>query len=215
MTLTKLNCTDLVGVADLVHDKNLADQVHFALMTPARAVNLAIEIGTQEMATIWAQLRELYQRDGSENLDQPAFKIFEVNDLAKLEAVVGSQKLWTSLTDLESEQGVNISNGNLTFTLDGVRVDFYPVSLWPHEAFLIDADAVSRLPHMQQFTIAELRTGSGEAKKYNVAQLTGNEDYPTSYIRIVNAWVQHFGRGYLEEEAHFFQGLRQRAKGVI
>ena len=210
MTITGLNYREVSGLADLVFGRRLADEIHFTLMTPARKENMPIEVSVSEFIQVWRQLVHTFGKFNRKR-ERVFFRIFETGDMLKLAEVVGRERLWRGLTDL-GDTGVKTGNGGVLFAVDGVTASYFPVSLWPHEAFLIDADAVNRLAHMQQFTIAELRTAQGETKKYTAGQLSKRENYRAAYRRAVTQWLDNFGHDYLKEEGVFFNGLRREVQ---
>lgn len=205
MTLTRLNSGDIEGLADFVFENKLADEVHYCPMSPERAENFTIELDEEEFGHAWSELVGVFQRHGSERV---FFKLFQLEDIKKLERAVGSHALWTALT---GESVRTFVEGNVIFEVEGVVVSFFPVSIWPHEAFFVDADGVNRVAHAQKFTLDELRRGSGETAAYTVAALTAREDYPSAHRRAVRHWWEHFGTAHYMNELEYFAGLRERA----
>ena len=205
MTLTRLNFGDIGGLVDFVFENKLADEMHYCPMSPERSENFAIELDDEEFGHAWSELVRVFQCYGSERV---FFKLFQLEDLKKLERTVGSRALWGALTD---ESVKTFVEGNVIFEVEGVVVSFFPVSIWPHEAFFVDADGVNRVAHAQKFTLEQLRRGTGEKAAYTIAALTSREDYPVAYQRAAHHWWERFGAARYMSELEYFAGLRERA----
>lgn len=206
MTLTRLNFRDIEGLANFIFENNLADEMHYCPMSPERSENFQIELDEKELGNAWRQIVRAFDRHGPKRV---FIKLFELDDLKKLERVVGSRALWRSLT---GESVRTFVEGSAIFEVEGVPVSFFPVSIWPHEAFFVDADGVNRVAHTQKFTINELRRGLKETAPYTIAALTPEENYPAAYRRAARHWWKHFGATHYINELEYFAALRKRAE---
>ena len=103
----------------------------------------------------------------------------------------------------------------MIFTVDGVTVNYHPLSTWPNETLLIDGDGVNRVAYSAQYTLKELQTGrskSGEdVFKYSVNQLDSDFSFPEQYRKQATQWWKCFGETNLDKEADFFRRLREMA----
>ncbi|MDP2669279.1 MAG: hypothetical protein Q8P07_05630 [bacterium] len=205
MTLTRLNFGDVEELAHLVFGENLADEMHYCPMSPERPVNFPIELTEEDLVLVWRALTRVFRLYGSKRV---FFKLFQLDDFKKLERVVGSRALWKALNSKSIKTFVE---GDVIFEIEGVVISFFPVSIWPHEAFLVDADGVNRAAHAQKFTLDELRRENGNPAIYNISALTPNENYLDAYQRTVNHWWKHFGAAHFMNELEYFAELQKRA----
>ena len=203
MTITNLNYTDILPLAESLLSQNLVDQAHFTFMSSKREPNFAIEMKLAEWRIAWNQLKEAYQKYP----DKIVIKFFRIEDLDMLAQVIGTSKVFQRLQDKKT---MRASIGVLIFDIEGVEVHFYPVSLWPQESIVIDADSAYRTAYMQQYTIEQLRKDP-DKQKFTVCQLTAQSDFIESYHRCVDHWWTHFGKDILEKERAVFEKGRLMA----
>lgn len=216
MTLSSINCEDISKVADFIFSANpheqglpLADEFHIVPMVPYRWENREIDLSIEQFADAWEQILDVWHTYNTAERQKFFVKSYNINDLNKLGAVVGYGTLWNSLTDTSSDQHVEVDVGSLTFTIDGVRVSFFPTSIWPQESFLIDADGANRIASCQQYRLDQLHTDPA-LKRYTVAQLSPHENFEAAYNRELAHWWEFFGRKQLEKEAGIFRDLYRK-----
>lgn len=208
-TLTKLNHMSLKKTASVLFPsakKPLVDQLHITTMAPTRAELVPLEL--QDFQEFWTQAREVYTRHGYsvQGNQRIFFRFYHHHELLKLAKVVGGNTIRRALT-----QNVRFAPGEIYFTLDNVPCIFFPLSLWPGEEFLIDADGSYRTAYSISHTLADLRRGKSSSNEdlrgFTVEQLTPDFDLRTLYRRCVEQWWQFRGRRYLSEEASVLQSF--------
>lgn len=228
-TVTKFNFNDLYTTANLLFLQNdepfavdpgsgrrldLIDEFHITTMSPVLPENLPIEIDTNEMRIVWGQVMKLYTEHLNEGREDVFFRIYRAPDIVKLADAVGRKKFWAAITNTDPDDpySVDIGIGFIRFYIDKVPALYYPLSTFPNETFLIDADATCRLPYCQKYSIVELRSGqskSGEdTTKYSVKQLDQNSSYADSYLEEVDWYWANFGKKALEKEAEIMDDIK-------
>ena len=90
--------------------------------------------------------------------------------------------------------------------MDG-KTEFYPVSIWPNETFLVDADSAQRTAFSAPYSIRSLQKDES-LKKYTVDYLTPNSGLVMQYNKCVDHWKENFGYELLEKEREFFSEMR-------
>jgi hypothetical protein len=123
------------------------------------------------------------------------YRMYRVEDLELLAKAVGFGKMREAL-----EEGW-IDHGRAIFQIDGVEFAYYPLSIWPQEEVLIDADSVYRVAGSGQFTLAQYSAGGSKVSAYEVEQLTATSDLQSSYQKAVRHWWNFHGQAYLLQEA--------------
>lgn len=140
-------------------------------------------------------------------------RFYRHEDIEKLAGAVGYKKFWNSLEIEPARQKnpkVESSIGRITFYIDGVPVTFSPLSTWPQETFLIDADCANRVAHSLKYTLAELQKGINKSKNYTVNQLNEKSNLVESYNKVVDLWWMKFGKNYLREEINVFNRIKSK-----
>jgi hypothetical protein len=207
-TLTNINHGQVGAVANFLFKEGLVDELHITPMTPASAMNQALEISLDQFATAWEEIIRAIQEHGER---KAFFRIYRVEDLAKLAHSVGTEMFRRSLGDAS----VNAVTGELILDIKGISVSFLPASIWPQETFLVDADGVYRTAYSAQYTLAEFASGKsvgGEnIRGYSVAKLTEGSSLAELYHQCVEQWWRFLGEKLLHKELGFFQRLMRHA----
>ena len=207
-TLTSLNQASFEETAELLFARQtpLVDQLHVTTMSPTRPELELLE--QMDLREFWSQARRVFSRHGSTAQGQQRIflRLYRHQELTKLARVVGTKELSRAFTE-----GVRFAPGEVYFTLDGVPCIFAPLSLWPGEEFLIDADGRYGMAYSIGQTLSSLRRGTNENSEdvsgYSVAQLTPGFDLRSLYQKCVDQWWRFKGQRYLEEEAEIFRLL--------
>ena len=232
MTLTKLNFADIFEAADLLFkpnpDKsaldmktgeqlNYIDEFHITTMSPELPENFPIEISVEDMKVAWEQIKKLYASRADKGESPVFFKIYRHQDLEKLAQAVGEKKFWTAITDETegSDEAVDRNVGYIKFYIDHVPVAYYPISTFPIETVLIDADGSYRSAYSQQYSLEELRSGKSKGgddlTKYTWEKLTPNSSYPDAFKSGVENWWKGFGNQILDEEISTMERIKEKA----
>jgi len=157
-------------------------------------------IDLAEFNKAWKQLKETVKL----HKDRIVIKLFRIEDLEKLGETVGIQSLMEILTDTKT---LKLTHGVIVFEIEGVKVHYYPVSIWPQEGIVIDADSSYRMAYSQQFTLKQLRSDQ-DKQKFLVQQLTPTSNYIEAYQNCVNKWWKNFGYKYFYQEVELFKKWR-------
>lgn len=221
LTLTSINARDVLKVADAVLDgedgEPLVDKLNIVTMSPTNAINAGLEMHVDDFAEGWSEIKRACEKYNTPGNERISLGLYRIEDVEKLAAVVGEQKFLESFPSDEAEAEKRVrTRGNFIEThIDGVPVSYLPVSIWPPEELLIEADAAYRLAFEGQFTLDELRTGRSkngrDTKPYTVAQLTPETDFHEVYEKAVELYWQRFGHKKLDEEFAAFQRIRSKA----
>ncbi|MBI2409872.1 hypothetical protein HYV30_02410 [Candidatus Kaiserbacteria bacterium] len=224
LTLTNINAGDVLQVANtLLNEKAgepLADKLNLTTMGPTNAINARLEISQLDFAQAWDGLKEACAKYNTPGNERVSLGLYRVEDVEKLAAVVGEGKFLESFPADEDKARERVTfRGNFVEThVDGVPVSYLPISIWPPEEFLIDADGAYRLAYEGQFTLEELRAGSQEswdghsARDYTVTQLTPETDFRAVYEQAVDIYWQRFGHAKLDQEFAAFARIREKAR---
>ncbi|MDP3956680.1 MAG: hypothetical protein Q8P97_01660, partial [bacterium] len=227
LTLTKINYQDIEAVAEMLltsspgHENGLVDKFSVTTLSPAREPNKLIELSpnfasgdVQDFQVAWQQIRNIFARY-NKNEERVRLTVYRIQDIEKIARAVGPKKFLEAVLNEGGEGGVQVTVGEMIFTVDGVTVNYHPLSTWPNETFLIDGDGVNRVAYSAQYTLEELQTGrskNGEdVSKYNVNQLDSNFSFPEQYRKQATQWWKCFGETNLDKEADFFRRLREMA----
>lgn len=221
-TMTQLNFRDIAEVADILltpQDKNelsLADLFVITTMTPTNVVNQKIEISpqysegnTKDFRIAWEQIQKATKKYGKEKV---MFRIYRHQDIDKIARVVGEDVFLDAMTS----ENITITLHDITFEVDGIAVQYIPLSTWPKEEYFLDTDSVARVAHSIQYTLKELRSGISKehlsTKKYSVEKVTTRTNYTSSYQKCVDTWWDVLGKKYLDEEVAVFDRIRSDAQ---
>jgi MoaA/NifB/PqqE/SkfB family radical SAM enzyme len=208
-TLTELNHAAVLEATKLLFEGELIDQLHITTLSPARVELAALE--RFDLHEFWQQLRESLRRfgRGPDGQTRIFLRLYRHQELLKLADVVGSKKLIRVL-----ERDIRFAPGEVHFDLEGVPVIFSPLSLWPGETFLIDADGTYRTAYSISRKLSDLRRGrtdDGEdLRGFSVERLRSGFDLVDLYRRCVDQWWRFRGRRYLKEEISVMRQLRSQ-----
>ena len=220
LTLTTINAKDTLNVADVLlggDGEPLVDKLNLTTMGPTNAINAALEMSVEDFAEGWTEIKRACEKYNTADNERVSLGLYRIEDVEKLAAVVGEQKFLESFPQDAGEAETRVKfRGNFIEThIDGVPVSYLPISIWPPEELLIEADAAYRVAYEGQFTLDELRTGRSkdgrDTKPYTVAQLTPETDFREVYEKAVDLYWQHFGHKKLDEEFAAFQRIRAKA----
>jgi len=227
LTLTKINYHDIEAVAEMLltgspgYENGLVDKFSVTTLSPAREPNKLIELSPnfasgdiQDFDVAWQQIRNIFARYNKDS-EQVRFTVYRIQDIEKITRTVGPKKFLEAVSNESGKDGVRVTVGEMIFTVDGVTVNYHPLSTWPNETLLIDGDGVNRVAYSAQYTLKELQTGrskSGEdVFKYSVNQLDSDFSFPEQYRKQATQWWKCFGETNLDKEADFFRRLREMA----
>jgi|GEM_PF-946989 len=221
MTLTNINAGDVPKVADVLFEESggepLADKLNLTTMGPTNAVNTELEMRVQDLAQAWDGIKKASAKYNTPTNQRVSLRLYRIEDLEKLATIVGEKKFLESFPDNEQEARERVSfRGNFIETnIDGILVSYLPVSIWPPEELLIEADGAYRVAYEGQFTLDELRDGKSKDGRntgsYTVAQLTPETDFREVYEKAVDHYWQYFGHKKLDNEFATFQRIREKA----
>lgn len=213
-TLTNLNFGDVFETADFVLGQGLADGIDFTTMSPARLELLPYEISLEQMVAAWSGARDATSRYPGHVF----FRLYRHADLEKLMLVVGQSRFWSIFlgeTENTDNYLVGVEVGKISLVLDGVLVTYAPLSTWPPETFLIDADGRYGMAYSIGYTLEELHAGvsrSGEdLRPFTVAQLAPQSNFQELYRKCVDQWWGFLGQKYFQEEMETFRRIRESA----
>jgi MoaA/NifB/PqqE/SkfB family radical SAM enzyme len=192
MTLTKLNSHTVKRVVETLLMSGEVDELHFTPASPYQERNTPLIVDVAETKAIFAQLTLVTQKVAADKL---FYRMYRVEDIELLAHAVGKEKVRRGL-----EEGL-VDHGRIIFHIDGVEVSYFPLSIWPQEEVLIDADGAYRVAGSGQFTLAEYRTGEQKVSAYTVEQLNPRSDVLASYRKAVRHWWSLYGKAHLNREA--------------
>lgn len=207
-TLTSINKEDVAETADiLLNPANplaggsapLADKMVLTTMSPVRDSLREVEIDQDGFNTAWKQIVSARENWS----DKFIVKIYRHPDMEKIARAAGLK------TFFEAVNNAAITLDHVIFTIDGVEVEYTPLSTWPKEELHFDIDGSSRLAYGQKYTPEEYANAddTSDASRYTVARANKETNYEELYHKVVDQWWEEFGRGYLQEEANLFSRL--------
>lgn len=205
MTLTNLNFCDVGNTANFLFENGLVDGMDITTMSPARPELAKFEISGPEMATAWKQIKQVSNKFNADD-QKVYFRIYRHQDFEKLAHVVGVRKFRKALLNLTTvgDRVVNIDVGRITISIDDVYITYAPLSIWPSETFLIDADGANRVAYSLGYTLSELRSGKNNKgeniQQFTVEQLNENSSLKETYHKCVDLWSSTLGKRFLKEE---------------
>ena len=226
-TLSNLNYKDknIEKTADMLlsGENPLADEFNITTMSATRENLKAFVISPDfregnvvEFKEAWEQIKNVFNKYGQDKSvkQRVYFRIYRHEDVEKLAYAVGPKKFMEAVKNRESENdyvGVNV--GKMTFNIDGVPVDYFPMSIWPPEEFNIDADGANRTAYGITYTLKELQGGKGEDSNdtmgYTVDYLNKNSDFIKTYQKEVDQWLEFKGKDFLREEIEMFDRIKK------
>lgn len=226
-TLSNLNYQDknIEKTADMLlsGEKPLVDEFNITTMSATRESLNSIVISphyregdVEEFKEAWTQIKNVFNKYGrDESGKQKVYlRIYIHEDLEKLAYAVGPKKFMEAVKDRESEDDyVGVDVGKMTFKIDGVVVNYFPVSIWPPEEFIIDADGASRVAFSIGHTLKELQSGKdkkgGDIKGYTVDYLNNDSDFIKTYQKEVDQWMEFKGKDFLKKEIEMFERIKK------
>ena len=221
-TITSINAHDVEATAELVlnaqsgSQRPLADAIDVTTMSPVRDDIAAYECSVEDLRTAWEQVVRLAGKWNTEDRSRVYFRIYRHGDVEKLANAIGPERFWDAFTDIGEDGCVRVEKGHISFMIDGVKVTYSPLSLWPNETFLIDADGAQRTAYSLKHTLAELRSGraddGADVTGFTVQQLDPNSSFTDSYEKCVDVWWRSLGENYLAEELAMLQRIKAAAE---
>jgi MoaA/NifB/PqqE/SkfB family radical SAM enzyme len=201
-TITSINHESVKDTASLLLGGNRVDTWHITGMSPARPKIKPYAASEDEWQTAWEQLKETYKRWP----DRTFVHLYNHHDL-KMVAQAADQ----SLSECINTGGFGVEHGQIVFALDGVKIEYSPLSIWPQETFLIDSDAACRVAYSLAYTLDELRSGTdrfgNSCDQYTVKQLHDGDALKAVYKNCVDQWWEFKGEQYLKKERELFSRL--------
>lgn len=226
-TLSNLNYQDknIEKTADMLlsGEKPLVDEFNITTMSATRESLNSIVIsphyregGVEEFKEAWEQIKNVFNKYGrDESGKQKVYlRMYRHEDVEKLAYAVGPKKFMEAVKNRESENNyVGVDVGKMTFKIDGVPVDYLPMSIWPPEEFNIDADGANRTAYSITHTLKELQNGKaesgGDIKGYTVDYLNNDSDFIKTYQKEVDQWMEFKGKDFLKEEIEMFDRIKK------
>ncbi len=198
MTLTKLNSHTVKSVVEDLLLSGEVDELHFTPASPYREINVPHVMELEDTAAAFLQLIEVAPQVTEGKM---IYRMYRVEDLELLANAVGLDKFQESF-----DEGL-VDHGRINFRIDGVSFAYYPLSIWPQEEVLIDADGMYRVAGSGQFSLADYREGGRKVAAYEVEQLTGLSDLQSSYQKAVRLWWHFHGLAHLRQEAEVIRRI--------
>ncbi len=202
MTLTSLNYSTVREVGESLLVSGEVDEYHFTPMTPYRPVNMPIEMSPADFRVAFEQIAQLTSLEPGKVF----LRLYRIQDIIKLAEAVGHQKVWNAM-----DQGL-VDLGRIIFYIDNVEVTYYPLSIWPQEEVVIDADGVYRFAGSVQYSLEEYRNGENQAGKmidhYTSNQLDAESNLLREYKAAARKWWLFHGKRYLGEEVSELRRIR-------
>lgn len=208
-TTTSINHASLASAAKALFEPAgkdaLVDELHVTTVTPSKVDLLSLE--QNDLTEFWKQTQEIYRRYGQANGKQRVFfRLFRHHELAKLARVTSADEVRAAFSE-----GIRLAPGEVHFNLHGVPFIYAPLSIWPGETFLIDADGAYRTAYSIGYTLADLQKGHNiqgeDLTGYTIAKLKLGFNLARLYRRCVDVWWNFKGRQFLREEADIFKQL--------
>ena len=206
-TMTSINHVDLKAAAKALFEPTgceaYVDELHVTTVTPIK--KSLIDLEQLDLTTFWQQAQSVYARYGQNDGRQRVFfRLYRHHELAKLARTTSKDEMRDALRD------VRFAPGEVHFTLCGVPFIYSPLSTWPGETFLIDADGAYRTAYSIGETLVDLQKGKNKEGEdltgYTVeGHLKPDFDLARLYRRCVDMWWRFKGKQFLREEATIFR----------
>lgn len=219
LTLTNLNAQDIEEVSDILLDVNgeggpLADFLNVTTVGPTNPTNSALETSVDDFKEAWEQIKRASAKYGTEKIQ---FSIYRVEDMEKLAEMVGEERFLEFFVAKNDElPQIDRKRVFLTFEIDGVKIQYQPLSLWTPEEYPIEADGAYRAAYEGKFTLEELRSGvsknTEDTTPYTFEQLTEQTNFQESFERAVDAYWTRFGKKGLKKEMETFKRIRDKVR---
>lgn len=203
---SKLNYHDMVPAAKYLFERNLIDEFHITPVSPVFR-NKEIVMGLDEFNIYWQQLKKTFNA-GQKNNTSVFTRIYQLDDIKLLGAVVGKKKLLKAFQDTAS---ILVGRGCIEFVIEDIPIIYVPLSICPSETFLIGPDGYYRAAYAIQFTLDELHKGVSiykeDTRPFTISKITPESSYSELYKKGVKQWQQNFGITHLQKEFNFFSSL--------
>jgi len=194
-TLTTINAHTVAETADIALEQ--ANEFHLSPISPRHGLEELVP-SEHDIEAMWEGVLKSVRTHGR---DRVMVRMYSASELLRLAKVIGSKTVWQAF----AKTLVFPETAGCLLDLDGVRVSFFPPSLWPKEEIIVDADAHYRLGYSGQFTLVEHQQGrsvSGQdISSYTVAKLTSSSCFAELYPRCVETWWRLLGHKKFEQEA--------------
>ncbi len=189
-TLTKINFCDFEKTANYLLANNLVDEIH---VTPAsEVVTKDSDFVLDDYSAFWNQYKKIYSFAGEGKI---FLRFYKLEDLKKFMLTTRNNKI--------KKDTVLVDSSCVSFLIDGIRIEYVPISMCIAETFLIDADATYRLPYCMQYTLEELFGN----ESHNVSELEANSNFRELYSLGAQKWFSLYGKEELKREYLFFSNL--------
>lgn len=222
LTLTKINANDIEVVADTLlgsenGERPLVDQFQITTVGPTNAINAALETNADDFRSAWEQLKRASRKYNTEGKPKIMFAIYRIEDIEKLAEVVGEGHFLEAFSTQENDTlPIKAERNFLYFDIDGIQVQYQPLSIWTPEEFLIEADGVYRTAYEGKFTLEELRSGiakdGSNTAPYTFEPLTATSNFRETFERAVDTYWIRFGKQGLKKEMETFKRIRAKAQ---
>ena len=216
-TLTNINFKDIINTANLIFSSGLADGMDITTMSPARLELEPYETSVAELAIAWEQIKAIFETYNK--VDQKIyFRIYRHEDFEKLANVIGFQKFLNALDNFsdDGDRVVSVEVGRITISIDDTLITYSPLSIWPSETFIVDADGANRTAYSLKHTLEELRAGKdkvgNDISHFTVTELTSQTNYEETYSQGVDVWFNNLGKKYLHQEVEMMNRIRRNGK---
>lgn len=203
-TLTALNHDRLEAAADALFSNGLIDELHVSTVTPAKPQLIPLE--QMDLSYFWRQAQKVYERYSQPGKQRVFFRLYRHQEIAKLARVTSNHEMHKAM------RNALLAPGEVHFNLRDVPFIYAPLSIWPGETFLIDADGAYRTAHSIGEKISDLQRGQDDAGRdlrgYTIENLKPGFDLQKAYQRCVDQWWNFMGRQFLKEEIAIFKQLK-------
>ncbi len=198
MTLSKFNAHTVKSVVAELLESGEVDELHFTPVSPYREPNTPVLMDVADASIAFGQLLQL---TSEVTANRVFYRMYRVEDLEMFAHVVGFEQVRNGL-----ENGM-IDHGRIIFHVNGVEVSYLPLSIWPQEEILIDADGMYRTAGSAQFTLAQYQAGGAKVSAYNVEQLTEHSSFNAVYQNAVRHWWSFHGKTHLDREVEVIRRI--------
>lgn len=207
-TLTTINHASLEAAAQALFEplgrEALVDEMHISTITPSKAQLLALE--QHDLSIFWQQAKAVFKRYGKTNGKQRVFfRLYRHQEIAKLARATSGGEV------LEALRHALLAPGEIYFTLRGIPFIYAPLSIWPGETFLIDADGAYRTAYSIGETLSDLQRGwnddGRDLRGYTVEILENDFNLRKAYRQCVDQWWRFAGKNFFREEMEIIDNL--------
>lgn len=204
MTLTKLNSHTTQSVIETLLMSGEVDELHFTPASPYGEQIVPLIMGVPETRAAFAGLQQVAA--DAAIASKIFYRMYRVEDLELLAQAIGHAAVREGL-----EQGI-VDQGRILFHVNGVEVTYFPLSIWPQEEVLIDADGTYRVAGSGQYSLEQYVRGEQNVSAYTADQLTATSDLIASYRKAVRHWWNFAGRQHLAQELNVIGRIMAHAE---